>query len=184
MTQAIGVFNFAESYRRAGKALLKGYNGGTHSRSPISFLFFQSCELYLKSYLWDALGESELRKIGHRLNKLHKEARQQGLVGTPWADYAMENIDVNIAISERYLRTGFYPNQMKIEAWSYLSAELCVATIGTLAFEHPILLQTIKPETLLDAEEFNLPEELGGPVSPERKAMAELERILSEEDLY
>jgi hypothetical protein len=162
MTSAIGVFNYAESYRKAAAALNRGYDGWSHEDAPTRFLFIHSCELFLKSYLWDEIGTDELKAIGHKLAKLHRKARSFGLPDTPWADYAFSQFDFSLAITERYLETGLYKNRISTEALSYLSAELCVATHKKQLEVMPNLSELIKADQMLDAEDFVLPKELRG----------------------
>jgi len=49
-TTAIGLFNYAETYRRAGINLIKSENGWTHRHAPEAYLLSHSIELFLKSF--------------------------------------------------------------------------------------------------------------------------------------
>ncbi len=79
-TTALGLFNYAHSYWSSAVALEQAKLGTTHPDAPINYLYFHAMELYLKSYLRSqGLSVAELRKIGHRIEKLAETAEAKGL---------------------------------------------------------------------------------------------------------
>jgi hypothetical protein len=79
----IGVFNYAESYWQAARALRHAKVRSTHPNSPVSFLYYHAIELYLKSFLrMHGHTAKELRgkPFGHRVCCLKERSEQLGLV--------------------------------------------------------------------------------------------------------
>jgi hypothetical protein len=77
----IGLFNFAASYRTAPDLLAKQVIKATHPNAPISFLYYQAIELYLKAFLrLSKVSMKKLRRIGHDYIQLGVIAQSKGLV--------------------------------------------------------------------------------------------------------
>jgi hypothetical protein len=108
----LGLFNFAETYWTAAKALKRSKARSTHRESPIRFLYYHSIELYLKAFLrLNDLSPQELRskKFGHSTRALTERAEKLGL------DFDDEDRDVFALMSDtdaiirsRYLQTGYF----------------------------------------------------------------------------
>jgi len=110
-TNALGLFNFARSYRAAADKLRRTKLRATHRDSPVTFLYYHAIELYLKAFLRDhGTGVKRLRSIGHKYGVLRKRAAKKGL---HFDDGDEEVIAMLAATSEqlwsrsRYLETGF-----------------------------------------------------------------------------
>jgi len=70
-TTALGLFNYARSYRSSGDYLLAAKLKLTHPSAPMSFLFYHAIELYLKAHLRSQnLSVVQLKKIGHNIKEL------------------------------------------------------------------------------------------------------------------
>lgn len=108
----IGLFNFAETYWTAAKALKRSKARSTHRESPIRFLYYHAIELYLKAFLrlhGHTPQELRSKKFGHRTCCLTERAAQLGL------EFDDEDVEVfslmtttDAIIRSRYLETGFF----------------------------------------------------------------------------
>jgi hypothetical protein len=109
-TKPIAFFNFAETYWQAASALTKANVKSTHPDSPVSFLYYQAIELYLKSFLRmhdHTAKELASRKFGHKTCCLKERSVQLGLV------FMDEDVEIlsrmattDAIIRSRYIRTG------------------------------------------------------------------------------
>jgi hypothetical protein len=109
-TTALGLFNYARSYRGSGDYLLAAKLKVTHPLAPVTFLFYHATELYLKSYL-RAVGKSvaQLRSIGHNIRSLAVEAKSNGLLIDEEDDQTIQVIsEDNNVIRSRYIETGAF----------------------------------------------------------------------------
>ena len=83
---AIGTFNYAHSFWRAGRALLimEWEQGETHPDSPIEFLHWHAIELFLKAFLLsDGLSEDELRRLMATTSELLPMRRSREAFNSP-----------------------------------------------------------------------------------------------------
>jgi hypothetical protein len=108
----IGVFNYAESYWQAARALKQTKPKSTHPDAPVSFLYYHAIELYLKSFLrMHGHTAKELRgkQFGHRVCCLKERSKQLGLM---LMDEDVESFSLlattDAIIRSRYLQTGSF----------------------------------------------------------------------------
>jgi len=111
----IGFFNFADSYWVAARALHGLKLKSTHPDSPTTFLYHQSIELYLKSFLL-LRGVKVADIFGHKIVHLANRTMKLGL------SFDDEDLEVfglldssNSVITARYLHVGFF-TRASIEA--------------------------------------------------------------------
>jgi len=111
-TTPFGMFNMAESYFRAARALKAAKLKGTHPDHPVAFLYYHSIELYLKSFLrlhGHSAKELASRKFGHQTAALVGRADQLGL---ELMDEDREILDLmantDAVIRSRYLLIGAF----------------------------------------------------------------------------
>jgi len=108
----LGLFNFAESYWKAAKALDSAKLKSTHPNAPVSFLYYHAIELYLKSLLrfhGHTIADLAGRKFGHSTRKLRKRAEQLGLVLDDEDKEVLSMMaSTDAVIRSRYLQTGFF----------------------------------------------------------------------------
>jgi len=109
-TTALGVYNFAQSYRAAADHLHKADLHTTHPHTPINFLYYHAIELYLKSFLRvHNFGVDELRGIGHKADRLAKEAEARGFhFDDEDRDVIRMIAESDVVIRSRYIETGYF----------------------------------------------------------------------------
>ena len=105
---SLGFFNVADSYWTSASALHGLKLRTTHSHFPVKFLYHQTMELYLKSYLL-LKGKSVAEIKGHLLIPLIEKFKEFGL------EFEQRDKDVfilldrsNVVMNSRYLRTDIY----------------------------------------------------------------------------
>ena len=107
-----GVFNFAESYWHAARALNDAKVKSTHPDSPVMFLYYHAIELYLKSFLrMHGHRAKELRgkQFGHRVCCLKERSEQLGLVFMDEDTKIFSLLATTDAIiRSRYIQTGSF----------------------------------------------------------------------------
>jgi hypothetical protein len=109
-TTALGLFNYARSYRSSGDYLLAAKLKVTHPSAPMSFLFYHSIELYLKAQLRSQnLSLAQLKRIGHNIRALNAAATTAGLSLDDEDNEVIATIseDDNV-IRSRYIQTGAF----------------------------------------------------------------------------
>lgn len=111
-TVAIGLFNFADTFRKAAAALHGTQYRATHRDGPVRFLYYHALELYLKVFLrLHGLTVQDLasRMFGHRYCCLLESARTLGLALSE-KDVAVFSMLINsdAVIRSRYLSTGYF----------------------------------------------------------------------------
>jgi len=145
-TSPFGLFNFAESYRKAADIL--AFERPESMRpfdAPVRYLFYHSIELYLKAFLRsDGLTVRQMMKLSHGFSALRDVCTTRGL----WL--ADEDRDVLAQIGAeynyiraRYIRTGFFRGAT-IEALSRTGASL-VETVGGRLREPGIAIRDVAP---------------------------------------
>lgn len=132
----IGLFNYAESYRTAARALRRSKSPASHKDSPIRFLYYHTIELYLKAHLClHGIHPYDLRtKFGHSAESLRKRAAELGLV------FENEDLEViqlmsetDVVIRSRYISTGYFQwpdiaaldrtcNSLRLSVWEDFKA--------------------------------------------------------------
>jgi hypothetical protein len=103
-TNSLGLFNTAEAYRLSAMALPIRHG---HADKPPRFLYCHALELYLKALLRQKHSMATVRKLGHQIKLLAREAQTLGLaVGKD--DHAVLALidDTDAMIDSRYVRTG------------------------------------------------------------------------------
>jgi hypothetical protein len=104
-----GLFNSANSYRRAASALHKLKLKTSHPHLPVSHLYYHAIELYLKAFLMMKKHTvAELRQVfGHSICRLTDRARQLGLVFDDQDEHVFSlMINSDAQIRARYLEIG------------------------------------------------------------------------------
>jgi HEPN domain-containing protein len=103
-TNSLGLFNTAEAYRLSAMALPIRHG---HADKPPRFLYCHALELYLKALLRQKHSIVTVRKLGHRIKLLMREAETLGLVVGD-DDRAVLTLidDTDAMIDSRYIRTG------------------------------------------------------------------------------
>lgn len=80
-TTALGLLNYARSYRASADHHLNARLKVPHAQAPATFLYYHSIELYLKAYLRSqGLTVAQLRQVGHNVSKLAGEVQSRGFV--------------------------------------------------------------------------------------------------------
>src|ERR1700741_5247012 len=108
-TTALGLYNFAESYRDAADRVRSSRAKRLLFDAPIRFLYSHAIELYLKSCLRaDGLTVQEIKdRYGHRFKELRKACARRVV------ELDDEDVDVISLINgsnywrSRYIETGF-----------------------------------------------------------------------------
>lgn len=108
-TNALGLFNTARSYWRSGDYLSAAEVKVTHPQAPVTFLYCHAIELYLKAFLrGNGKSVADLKKIGHRVAVLAKQAIDSGLSLAPEHEEILFHIDdADVPLEARYIVTGF-----------------------------------------------------------------------------
>jgi hypothetical protein len=80
-TTALGLFNYARSYRASADHLLSAKLKVPHPHAPLTFLYYHAVELYLKAYLRvQGYTVAQLKSVGHNVSKLSTEVQSRGLI--------------------------------------------------------------------------------------------------------
>ncbi|MGY2938851.1 hypothetical protein ACVWZ6_008453 [Bradyrhizobium sp. GM6.1] len=132
----IGLFNYAESYRTAARALRRSKSKATHKDSPVRFLYYHTIELYLKAHLrLHGLHPYALRtRFGHSAEALRTKSAALGLM---FEDEDLEVIglmsETDAVIRSRYISTGYFRwpdiaaldrtcNSLRVSVWNDFKA--------------------------------------------------------------
>lgn len=106
----MGLFHFANSYRRAADALGTMKSDATHPDAPRSFLYFHAIELYLKAFLRHhdhTVGE--LQKLRHGFGQLTQLFDDRGGFLEDEDRDVLEIMDkTSSVIRSRYIETGYF----------------------------------------------------------------------------
>ena len=104
-TNSLGLFNTAEAFRLSAMALPNIKHG--HAEKPRRFLYSHALELYLKAVLRQKHRIATVRKFGHRIRLLMREAETLGLVVGDNDRTVLALIDdTDAMLDSRYIRTG------------------------------------------------------------------------------
>jgi hypothetical protein len=104
-TNSLGLFNTAEAFRLSAVASPNIKHG--HAEKPRRFLYCHALELYLKALLRHKHRIATVRKFGHRIKLLVREAETLGLV-VGNNDRTVHTLidDTDAMLDSRYIRTG------------------------------------------------------------------------------
>jgi hypothetical protein len=107
-TSAVGLFNYAESYRHAANRLHGSKARSLPFDAPIRFLYYHSIELYLKSCLRaTGLSADEIRgRYGHSFVKLLNAAARFGCEHDDEDCGVIKLVDGTNYWKARYIETG------------------------------------------------------------------------------
>jgi hypothetical protein len=108
----LALFNLAESYWQAARALHTATMHTTHPGSPIAFLQYHAIELYLKSFLrhhGHTIKELASRKFGHKTCCLAERATKLGVEFDDEDNVVISMMSTTDAIiRSRYIETGYF----------------------------------------------------------------------------
>jgi hypothetical protein len=132
-TTALGLFNYAQSYRAAADCLLSAELKTTHPQAPMTFLYYHAIELYLKAHLRSqGLTVAELRQVSHNISKLAAAVESRGLVLEDEDKEVLSLMaEADNIIRSRYIQTGTY-SRPEEEALSRTCAALDEAIAASL----------------------------------------------------
>lgn len=110
-TTDLGLYNFAESYKKSAQVLMENRNKLKFSDS-INFLLIHSIELYLKSLLkYKGFSLKELKEFSHNFLTLSKISSVSGLNLNDKENKLIKTISESNLLSEsKYIVTGFKRN--------------------------------------------------------------------------
>lgn len=108
-TSALGLYNFAESYRHAADRVRAGRAAPLRFDAPIQFLYSHALELYLKSCLRaDGLSIEAIKdRYGHRFTKLQGACASRGVIFEDEDIEVIGLVDGTNYWRSRYIETGF-----------------------------------------------------------------------------
>jgi|SRR6185369_3805638 hypothetical protein len=110
-TNALGLFNTADSYWCAASVLSRANIKSTHPDYPVRFLYYHAIELYLKSFLraHQYSVDDLAKKLGHNARKLTSEAKALGLFLMDEDRVVLKMMaKTDAVIRSRYIQTGFF----------------------------------------------------------------------------
>jgi len=107
-TTALGLYNFAESYRHAADRIRASKAKQLPFDAPIRFLYYHAVELYLKACLrGHGLTPTEIKKrYGHGFKKLQRACASRGVVFDDEDIEVIDLIDGSNYWLSRYIETG------------------------------------------------------------------------------
>jgi hypothetical protein len=109
-TTALGLFNYARSYRVSADYLLLAKLKVSHPHAPLTFLYYHAIELYLKAYL-RSQGDTvaKLKSVSHNISKLAAEVQSRGLALDDEDKEVLSLIaEADNVIRSRYIQTGAF----------------------------------------------------------------------------
>jgi HEPN domain-containing protein len=109
-TTALGLFNYARSYRASADHLLSAKLNVSHPHAPLTFLFYHAIELYLKAYL-RSKGDTvaQLKSVSHNISKLAAEVQSRGLTLDDEDKEVLSLMaEADNVIRSRYIQTGAF----------------------------------------------------------------------------
>lgn len=106
LAPSLGYFNFADLYWYAAQQLHKLKLRMPFSGSPVYFLYHQTVELYLKTFL--RLKDETLESFKtHHIGKLAQQVRKHGMKFAKEDNKVFQLLDVgDVAINARYMKRG------------------------------------------------------------------------------
>ncbi len=109
-TTALGLLNYARSYRASADHLLNARLKVPHPHAPTTFLYYHSIELYLKAYLRSqGLTVAQLRQVSHNISKLAGEVQSRGFVLDDEDKEVLQAMsEADNIIRSRYIQTGTF----------------------------------------------------------------------------
>jgi hypothetical protein len=109
-TTALGLFNYARSYRASADHLLAAKLSVPHAHAPLTYLYYHAIELYLKAYLRSRNQTVEdLKKIGHSISKIAARVQSFGLILDDEDKEVLSLMaEADNVIRSRYIQTGAF----------------------------------------------------------------------------
>jgi HEPN domain-containing protein len=109
-TTALGLFNYARSYRASADHLLSAKLKVPHPHAPLTFLYYHAVELYLKAYLRvQGYTVAQLKSVGHNVSKLSTEVQSRGLILDDEDREVLSSIaEGDNVIRSRYIQIGAF----------------------------------------------------------------------------
>jgi HEPN domain-containing protein len=175
-TTALGLFNYARSYRASADCLLQNRLKVPHPHAPVSFLYYHAIELYLKAHLRSqGLTVAQLRKVGHNVGKLAGEVQARGLVLDDEDKEVLQSMsEADNVIRSRYIQTGAYTRPEE-EALSRTCAALEEQVAGAFAKSGIVILPALTAVTIVPSIDTNsVTEELSELNAKEREIISYL----------
>jgi HEPN domain-containing protein len=148
-TTALGLFNYARSYRASADHLLSAKLGVPHPHAPLTFLYYHAIELYLKAYL-RSQGHTvaQLRQVSHNIRELSTEVQSRGLVLDDEDKEVLETmVEANNVIRSRYIQTGAFTRPEE-EALSRTCAALEALVADALAKSGIVIIPAVTVDTM------------------------------------
>jgi hypothetical protein len=149
-TNALGLFNSAECYRKSADILAIEPARALRFDQPIRYLFYHAIELYLKAFLRTDLPLYRVVRYGHRFRRLRRACTARGLPLEQHEREVLRMIDTdntyNTYIRTRYLITGF-SREVAVEDLSWAAAEIA-QKVGSQLRQHGHPLLPIEPSRL------------------------------------
>jgi HEPN domain len=109
-TTALGLFNYARSYRASADYLLSAKLQVPHAHAPLTFLYYHAVELYLKAYLRvQGYTVAQLKSVSHNVSKLSTEVQSRGLILDDEDKEVLSSIaEGDNVIRSRYIQIGAF----------------------------------------------------------------------------
>jgi hypothetical protein len=176
-TTALGLFNYARSYRASADHLMLAKLNVTHPHAPLTFLYYHAIELFLKAYLRSQdHSVDQLKQVGHSINKLAARVQSCGLVLDDEDKEVLSLMsEADNVIRSRYIETGAFTRPEE-EALS----RTCVALDASVAAALIKKGINVRPDaaavtsSVSKPDETEIREELGELNSKEREIVAYL----------
>jgi len=108
-TTAMGLYQFAESYRICGSSLVTRLPSILRFDDPVRFLFLHAIELYLKAVLRSSgMSVLQVKTMGHNIQRLLDMSKTSGFALPADAEQGLVFFADQTPIMEtRYLKTGY-----------------------------------------------------------------------------
>jgi hypothetical protein len=156
-TTALGLFNYARSYRGSADHLLLAKLKLTHPHAPLTFLYYHAIELFLKAYLRSQdHSVDQLKQVGHRINKLAAKAQSCGLILDDEDKEVLSLVaEADNVIRSRYIETGAFTRPEE-EALS----RTCAALDASVAAAFVKKGINVRPDSATATSSVSTPDEI------------------------
>jgi hypothetical protein len=175
-TTALGLFNYARSYRASADHLLLTKLTVPHPQAPLTYLYYHAIELYLKAYLRSQNQTvDDLKKIGHSINKIAAKVQSCGLILDDEDKEVLSLMsEADNVIRSRYIQTGAFTRPEE-EALSRTCAALEEQVAGAFAKSGIVILPALNAVTIAASIDTNaVTEELSELNAKEREIVSYL----------